>query len=187
MGGRQHHRRGRQLRFWQVDALSGHGQKTESAVGCDSFHGTSTIQSTWLGAVTRLIAGQDSFYKTLTPEQSRLAFANEYDFDSPEVYDARPLCERLLNEPLLKGNRFRCSGGPPARSQGWVKPFASHQNYLARLLTPWPASEPRFLFIRLRSTNAWNTPRPSTRRTCSYWKESLPCTTPGSSSSLTLE
>lgn len=32
------------------------------------------------------MAGQDSFYKTLTPAQSKLAFANEYDFDSPEVY-----------------------------------------------------------------------------------------------------
>ena len=31
------------------------------------------------------MTGQDSFYKTLTPEQSKLAFANEYDFDSPEV------------------------------------------------------------------------------------------------------
>lgn len=28
---------------------------------------------------------QDSFYKTLTPAQSKLAFANEYDFDSPDV------------------------------------------------------------------------------------------------------
>ncbi|PHH83557.1 hypothetical protein CDD82_7118 [Ophiocordyceps australis] len=34
-----------------------------------------------------VILSMDSFYKTLTPEQSRLAFANEYDFDSPEAID----------------------------------------------------------------------------------------------------
>lgn len=32
-----------------------------------------------------LTTNQDSFYKTLTPAQSKLAFANEYDFDSPDV------------------------------------------------------------------------------------------------------
>lgn len=67
----------------------------------------------WPGAVAHLIAGQDSFYKTVTPEQSRLAFANEYDFDAPEVYDAvmlAPRMIRLLNKPLFKGNRFRYAG-----------------------------------------------------------------------------
>lgn len=28
---------------------------------------------------------QDSFYKSLNEEQSKRAFANEYDFDAPEV------------------------------------------------------------------------------------------------------
>ncbi|PMB72235.1 Uridine kinase [Beauveria bassiana] len=37
----------------------------------------------------------DSFYKTLTPEQSKLAFANDYDFDSPEAIDFDILVERL--------------------------------------------------------------------------------------------
>jgi uridine kinase len=32
-----------------------------------------------------VILSMDSFYKTLNKEQSRLAFACEYDFDSPEV------------------------------------------------------------------------------------------------------
>lgn len=32
-----------------------------------------------------MLGHQDSFYKTLTPEQSKMAFANEFDFDSPEV------------------------------------------------------------------------------------------------------
>lgn len=36
-----------------------------------------------------LIVDKDSFYKTLTLEQSKLAFANEYDFDSPDVSGLR--------------------------------------------------------------------------------------------------
>jgi uridine kinase len=32
-----------------------------------------------------VILSMDSFYKTLDKDQSRLAFACEYDFDSPEV------------------------------------------------------------------------------------------------------
>jgi len=32
-----------------------------------------------------VILSLDSFYKSLTPEQSKLAFANEWDFDSPDV------------------------------------------------------------------------------------------------------
>jgi uridine kinase len=31
----------------------------------------------------------------LTPEQSKLAFANEYDFDSPEAIDFDILVDRL--------------------------------------------------------------------------------------------
>ena len=38
---------------------------------------------------------QDSFYKSLTPEQSELAFRNEYDFDSPDSIDFDVLVERL--------------------------------------------------------------------------------------------
>ena len=37
----------------------------------------------------------DSFYKVLTPEQSRKAFLNEYDFDSPEAIDFDVLVDRL--------------------------------------------------------------------------------------------
>ncbi|KAM0561319.1 hypothetical protein ACHAPJ_003198 [Fusarium lateritium] len=40
----------------------------------------------------------DSFYKTLTPEQSKMAFANEYDFDSPEVCTL--LCMRLFAQAI---------------------------------------------------------------------------------------
>ncbi|KAF7547849.1 hypothetical protein G7Z17_g7422 [Cylindrodendrum hubeiense] len=45
----------------------------------------------------------DSFYKTLTPEQSKLAFANEYDFDSPDAIDFDILVERLRD--LKAGKR----------------------------------------------------------------------------------
>ena len=38
---------------------------------------------------------QDSFYKVLTPEQSRRAFQNDYDFDSPDAIDFDALIERL--------------------------------------------------------------------------------------------
>ncbi|KAF2129593.1 uridine-cytidine kinase-like protein-like 1 [Dothidotthia symphoricarpi CBS 119687] len=37
----------------------------------------------------------DSFYKSLTPEQSAAAFRNEHDFDSPEAIDFDILVERL--------------------------------------------------------------------------------------------
>ena len=38
---------------------------------------------------------QDSFYRPLTPEQSRLAFKNEYDFDAPEAIDFDVLVDCL--------------------------------------------------------------------------------------------
>ena len=38
---------------------------------------------------------QDSFYKSLTPEQSKKAFQNEWDFDSPEAIDFDNLVDRL--------------------------------------------------------------------------------------------
>lgn len=42
-----------------------------------------------------LIIVEDSFYKSLTPEQNRLAHANEYDLDSPESIDFDLLVEKL--------------------------------------------------------------------------------------------
>lgn len=35
----------------------------------------------------KLTQAKDSFYKVLTPEQSRAAFRNEFDFDSPDAID----------------------------------------------------------------------------------------------------
>ncbi|KAF1965344.1 uridine-cytidine kinase-like protein-like 1 [Bimuria novae-zelandiae CBS 107.79] len=42
-----------------------------------------------------VILSMDSFYKPLTPEQSKAAFRNEYDFDSPEAIDFDVLVEKL--------------------------------------------------------------------------------------------
>ena len=33
------------------------------------------------------VISMDCFYKVLSPEESELAFKNEYDFDSPNAYD----------------------------------------------------------------------------------------------------
>ncbi|KAG6042275.1 hypothetical protein E4U41_000019 [Claviceps citrina] len=50
-----------------------------------------------------VILSMDSFYKTLTPEQSKLAFSNEYDFDSPDAIDFDVLVAQLRN--LKAGKR----------------------------------------------------------------------------------
>jgi uridine kinase len=50
-----------------------------------------------------VILSMDSFYKTLTPEQSKMAFANEYDFDSPDAIDFDVLVEKLRD--LKAGKR----------------------------------------------------------------------------------
>lgn len=34
-----------------------------------------------------IIVSQDSFYKSLTPEESKKAFQNMYNFDTPEAFD----------------------------------------------------------------------------------------------------
>ncbi|EGS22051.1 uridine kinase-like protein [Thermochaetoides thermophila DSM 1495] len=50
-----------------------------------------------------VILSIDSFYKNLTPEQSKAAFLNEYDFDSPDALDFDALVERLRD--LKAGKR----------------------------------------------------------------------------------
>ncbi|KAF2121354.1 uridine kinase family-domain-containing protein [Lophiotrema nucula] len=42
-----------------------------------------------------VIMSMDSFYKPLTPAQSKKAFSNDYDFDSPEAIDFDILVDRL--------------------------------------------------------------------------------------------
>ena len=43
---------------------------------------------------------QDSFYKSLTLEQSEKAFQNDWDFDSPQAIDFDVLVERLQDLKL---------------------------------------------------------------------------------------
>ncbi|MCJ1339849.1 Uridine kinase [Bachmanniomyces sp. S44760] len=50
-----------------------------------------------------VILSMDSFYKTLTSEQSEKAYQNEHDFDSPNAIDFNVLVERLKD--LKKGRR----------------------------------------------------------------------------------
>jgi len=42
-----------------------------------------------------LMSTKDSFYKSLTPEENRLAHANEFDLDSPKSIDFDLLYECL--------------------------------------------------------------------------------------------
>ncbi|OAQ97779.1 hypothetical protein LLEC1_00552 [Akanthomyces lecanii] len=67
-----------------------------------------------------LTAQQDSFYKTLTPEQSKLAFDNDYDFDSPDVSPLKAIDFDILVERLrdLKAGK---------RADIPVYSFAKHQ------------------------------------------------------------
>ena len=88
MGRSQHYSCGGEFRLGQVDIVTGHREETQSALGGHSLHGKSTLSGFRLHTSWReeLMAAKDSFYKTLTPDQSKRAFANDYDFDSPEVY-----------------------------------------------------------------------------------------------------
>ncbi|KFA48847.1 hypothetical protein S40293_01565, partial [Stachybotrys chartarum IBT 40293] len=62
-----------------------------------------------------VILSMDSFYKSLTPDQSKLAFANEYDFDAPAAIDFDVLVDRLRD---LKAGK---------RAEIPVYSFAKHQ------------------------------------------------------------
>ncbi|KAI9745601.1 MAG: Uridine kinase [Claussenomyces sp. TS43310] len=71
-----------------------------------SGSGKSTLSNAIVSALNLpwvVILSMDSFYKTLTPEQSKLAFRNEWDFDSPDSIDFDLLVERLRD--LKSGKR----------------------------------------------------------------------------------
>ncbi|KAK3202968.1 hypothetical protein GRF29_154g1360690 [Pseudopithomyces chartarum] len=90
---------------------------------------------------------QDSFYKPLTPEQSKRAFANDYDFDSPEAIDFDVLVDKLRD--IKAGHQSRRSPQillretrPPPRDNNHVLPhvvivegiFALHDPRVLSLL-----------------------------------------------------
>ncbi|KHN99310.1 Pyridine nucleotide-disulfide oxidoreductase, FAD/NAD(P)-binding domain protein [Metarhizium album ARSEF 1941] len=88
-----------------------------------------------------VILSMDSFYKTLTPEQSKLAFANEYDFDSPDIYceaDADTcLSRRIVRDVRERGRDIE---GCIKQWFGFVKPnfekFVEPQRKVADLIVP---------------------------------------------------
>ena len=55
------------------------------------------VQVPWV-----VLISTDSFYKPLTSEESRRAFDNEYDFDSPNAWDWDLMVEKLKE---LKGGK----------------------------------------------------------------------------------
>ena len=65
-------------------------------MGCHPLNGSSRSSKALLSTTCiSLIVSKDSFYKSLTPEQSEAAFRNEYDFDSPDAIDFDTLVEKL--------------------------------------------------------------------------------------------
>ncbi|KAL2761108.1 hypothetical protein ACRALDRAFT_1045742 [Sodiomyces alcalophilus JCM 7366] len=67
-----------------VAGSSGSGKSTLSHAICKK------LNLPWV-----VILSMDSFYKPLSPEQSKKAFANEFDFDSPEAIDFDVLVQCL--------------------------------------------------------------------------------------------
>ncbi|KAH8809063.1 uridine-cytidine kinase-like protein-like 1 [Xylogone sp. PMI_703] len=71
-----------------------------------SGSGKSTLSRAIVSALSLpwvVILSMDSFYKTLDEENSKLAFRNEYDFDSPDAIDFDVLVDRLRD--LKAGKR----------------------------------------------------------------------------------
>jgi uridine kinase len=64
-------------------------------VGCATFDGKSRVCQNVDRGELRVVHFQDSFYKSLTPEQNALAHANEYDLDAPDSIDFDLLVEKL--------------------------------------------------------------------------------------------
>ena len=64
-------------------------------MGCATFDGKARACQNVDRGELRVMHFQDSFYKSLTPEQNALAHANEYDLDSPDSIDFDLLVEKL--------------------------------------------------------------------------------------------
>jgi len=95
-------RRDRRLQWlWKDVSGSQDRRSSQPAVGRDFVYGmpqrghTTCIYRSIKRLLSTWMTSKDSFYKTLTPEQSKLAFANEYDFDAPSSIDFDILVEKL--------------------------------------------------------------------------------------------
>lgn len=75
------------------------------AIGGGSASGKSTVARELLrrlGVPWTCVVSQDSFYRSLTPEQSARAWANEHDFDSPAAFDTDILASCLADLRAFK-------------------------------------------------------------------------------------
>lgn len=93
MGEHEHHRSRWKFRVWKDVACPGDRSESKSTMGCDFIDGMGGISD--ISRIGTKLHGQDSFYKPLTPEQSRKAFQNEFDFDAPAAIDFDVLVEKL--------------------------------------------------------------------------------------------
>ena len=93
MGGYEHRGYRRQFRLGQNLPGRRDCQVSQPALGHHSLHSIPT--PTHYSGEESSDRLQDSFYKSLTPEQNRLAHANEYDLDSPKSIDFDLLVEKL--------------------------------------------------------------------------------------------
>jgi hypothetical protein len=132
-------------------------------MGCATFDGKARIYQNADRGELRVMHFQDSFYKSLTPEQNALAHANEYDLDSPESIDFDLLVEKLKE---LK------QGSVVSERQCSERKEQSNISRTGNVLTS-PS-------IPSRSINAKAKSSLSIRPMWSYWKVSSLCTTPGS-------
>jgi hypothetical protein len=132
-------------------------------MGCATFDGKSYICQNVDRGELRAIHFQDSFYKSLTPEQNALAHANEYDLDSPNSIDFDLLVEKLKE---LK--------------QGSVVSERQSNQREERSNISWAGSALTSPSIPSRSINAKARLSLSIRPMWSYWKAFSLCTTPGS-------
>lgn len=69
-----------------IAGLSGSGKTTVAQ------EITNSINQPWT-----ILLSLDNFYKDLTPEQSKLAYSNEFDFDKPDAYDFDAIIECVRN------------------------------------------------------------------------------------------
>ena len=132
-------------------------------MGCATFDGKPRICQNVDREELRVMHFQDSFYKSLTPEQNALAHANEYDLDSPASIDFDLLVEKL--KELKQGSvvsKRQCS---EREEQSNISRAGSVLTYPSIPSKSINAKAKSFLSIRLMS---------------SYWKVSSPCMTPGS-------
>jgi hypothetical protein len=170
MGRRQYYRYCRELWFGEIDTLASYRTDAELALGCHLVHGMLlrlVRPDVGISAESWLMHRQDSFYKTLTPEQSSKAFANEFDFDAPDVRDwsgddarARTLTmtsKAIDFDVLVQRLRDLKAGYAYFQSRQCSSKGCNAHSVIE--------SGQRYRCIRSPNTSAWTRPHPSTHPT----------------------